>query len=301
MCACCATCNFEPRRVRKIRNAKSETKPKHAEEKQQLKKAVASLSALACSIFGFRVSAWRLSGAGQGATMSLFKTTTLACPHCGTKVDFEAVVSVNADRRPDLRAAILDGSFQRQDCPQCGRPFRLDPELTYMDVGRGQWLAVFPVAQLPRWPEAVERVQATFAASYRNSASPGARALAERLTPRVVFGWAALSEKLVAADAQLDDVILELAKAALLRGLPKPPVGLGTELRLVEVRPDQLVVAWIRAASESAGELLEVPRTLYDDIAAAPAAWEALRATLADGPFVDLNKLLVPTLARADA
>src|SRR5437879_9048961 len=80
--------------------------------------------------------------------MSMFQTMTVNCPECGTAVDFKAVISVNADRRSDLRAAIIDGSFQRQPCPKCGKDFRLDPELTYVDVGRGQWIAVFPVAKL---------------------------------------------------------------------------------------------------------------------------------------------------------
>jgi CpXC protein len=48
--------------------------------------------------------------------MSKFETQTLTCPSCGEAVDFEAVASVNADRRPDLREAILDFSFQRQVC-----------------------------------------------------------------------------------------------------------------------------------------------------------------------------------------
>ena len=46
--------------------------------------------------------------------MSIFESTELACPACGAINAFEAVNSVNADRRADLRRAILDGSFQRQ-------------------------------------------------------------------------------------------------------------------------------------------------------------------------------------------
>ena len=70
--------------------------------------------------------------------MSIFRTMTVNCPHCGTAGGFNAVMSVNADRRPDLRTAILDGSFQRQPCPQCGKDFRLDPEMTYVALGQGQ-------------------------------------------------------------------------------------------------------------------------------------------------------------------
>lgn len=33
------------------------------------------------------------------------------CPACGAELEAETVASVNADRRPDLRDAILDGIF----------------------------------------------------------------------------------------------------------------------------------------------------------------------------------------------
>jgi endogenous inhibitor of DNA gyrase (YacG/DUF329 family) len=52
-----------------------------------------------------------------------FRTETVNCPACATPVEFELVFSVNADRRPDLRDAIVAGTFQRQPCPSCGTDF----------------------------------------------------------------------------------------------------------------------------------------------------------------------------------
>ena len=66
--------------------------------------------------------------------MSIFKAMQLTCPVCRKAFDYEAVHSVNADRRPDLRAAILDGSFQQVDCPSCRARFRLDPSFNYLDT-----------------------------------------------------------------------------------------------------------------------------------------------------------------------
>ena len=59
--------------------------------------------------------------------MSVFHTQTVHCPACATPVEFKLVFSVNADRRPDLRDAIVAGTFQRQPCPSCGTEFRVDP------------------------------------------------------------------------------------------------------------------------------------------------------------------------------
>src|SRR5437763_5456103 len=98
--------------------------------------------------------------------MSVFRPITVPCPACAAPVTFEAVFSVNADRRADLRTAILDRTFQRQPCPKCGAAFRLDPELTYVDLARGQWLAAFPVARLGKWPELEAKSRDTFNRAY---------------------------------------------------------------------------------------------------------------------------------------
>jgi hypothetical protein len=225
--------------------------------------------------------------------MSMFRTTTVNCPECGTGVAFKAVLSVNADRRPDLRAAVLDGSFQRAPCPACGKPFRLDPEFTYIDVGRGQWIAAYPAVKLGHWKELEGQARATFDQAYGAHAPPVVRKRGAGMKPRIAFGWAGLREKLVAADHRLDDVTLELAKLAILRNSETSPVSSETDLRLIDVEGEVLVMAWIRAANEAIVEKLRVPRALCDDIAADPAGWQALRDDLSAGLFVDMNRLLV--------
>jgi hypothetical protein len=225
--------------------------------------------------------------------MSMFRTMTVTCPQCGTAIDFKVVISVNADRRPDLRAAILNGSFQRQPCPKCGKPFRLDPEMTYIDAHRGQWIAAYPVAKLGQWKELEDQARASFDQAYGERAPAAARQMGAGMKPRITFGWSALREKLVAADHQLDDVTLELVKLALVRTSKSTPLSNDTELRFLDVDEDKLVMAWIHPQTEQIVEALKVPRKLYDDIAADEPGWRALREELSAGPFVDMNRLLV--------
>jgi hypothetical protein len=200
---------------------------------------------------------------------------------------------------PDLRAAILDGSFQREPCPKCNVEFRLDPKMTYVDVERGQWIAVYPSNRLDHWNLFEDRARATFARAYGAKASAAARALGADLKARLVFGWAALREKLLVARHGLDDVILELAKAAMIRSLDNPPVAAGTELRLVGVQVGWLAVAWLDSASEEVKEVLRVPRSVYDEIAADTASWSALYASVSAGPFVDVSRFLVAEASAA--
>jgi hypothetical protein len=226
--------------------------------------------------------------------MSLFRNITLGCPACGTKVGFEAVHSVNVDRRPPLRDEILAETFQRQTCPACDLDFRCDPEFHYVDVGRHQWVAALPLAKLAGWQEAEQHAHGLFERVYGAQASAHTREVGKQLVPRVTFGWAALREKVLAAGHGLDDVTLELCKAAVLRGSEEAPLSAETELRLVDVNAEGLVLAWMLTEDESPGDMLQVERSLYDEIAAdADGDWAALRIDLARSTYVDLNRLMM--------
>ena len=48
--------------------------------------------------------------------MSRFFTATATCPNCTTLNTFDYPASVNADRRDDLRSAILDGTLYVRRC-----------------------------------------------------------------------------------------------------------------------------------------------------------------------------------------
>ena len=85
--------------------------------------------------------------------MSLFSTIETECPACEATSKYELVFSVNADRRPELRAEIMARTFQRLTCPECGGLFRLEPEFTYFHAAGKQFLTVRPASELPGWPE----------------------------------------------------------------------------------------------------------------------------------------------------
>ncbi len=225
--------------------------------------------------------------------MSIFRNADVACPSCKTVVHFELVHSVNADRRPDLRQAILDRSFQRQACPACGFVFRMEPEFSYIDVKRGQYIAVWPASRFAEAPDLEEKSRAAFERSFGAQAPSEARAIGKKITARVVFGWAALSEKLIAAAAGIDDRTLELAKLGAIRNLDQAPIGAANEFRLVEARADALMLGWIRTATDQLLDVVSLPRAALAEIEAAPDDWAALREDVGTGLFVDYRKGLL--------
>lgn len=224
--------------------------------------------------------------------MSLFSPTELTCPHCNQTFRFELCASVNADRRPDLRQAILDGSFQQATCPHCQGHFRMEPQLNYLDVGRGQWLAAFPRQRVEDWQTLEADAMAGFNRSYGQGASKAERELGDSLKARVVFSWDALREKLLAFDAGLDDIVLEELKLLLMRDMQEPPLPVGAELRLTGLSADggELTITVLDREGQPL-EALDVPRDLLDEITTDPEAWAELTSSLGAGAFVDVQRL----------
>jgi hypothetical protein len=220
--------------------------------------------------------------------MSVFQSIEVPCPSCKTAVPFELVHSVNAARRPDLRTAILDRSFQRQECPACHFSFRMEPEFTYLDVGRKQFFAVWPASKLAQ----CHALEARAAASFDKAFGPesDAKTLGQGMLARVVFGWAGLSEKLIAAENGIDDTTLEIAKIAIMRSMGEAKVGSDREFRLLGATPEALIVGWLRTSTEDLDEELSVPRDLIGEIEAQPSDWAALREEVAGPMFVDYRR-----------
>src|SRR5579862_3950678 len=224
--------------------------------------------------------------------MSIMQSVSADCPACGTTAESPLVSSLNADRRPDLRQDVLDNRLQLCTCAKCGTEFRIVPQLSYIDFARKQWILAHPVSELPRWQELDGVAQEIFDDTLGSSAPGPSQAVGKGMSPRVVFGWPALREKMVCRELGLDDVEVELFKIAVIQSVPKPPVTDDAELRLVGADGDDLLLSWIVGETGAEITSLKVPRSLYQEIAADSAGWAELRNELAAGTFVDLNRLL---------
>lgn len=230
--------------------------------------------------------------------MSLFREMTIMCPSCSAEIMVNANNSVNVDRAPELREEILDGVFQRMRCNECNEEFRLDPDITYLDVGRGQWIAVHPFSYLGQWESLEQHAQEAFDKSYGATAPKAAQQLGANLTPRMVFGWAALTEKIVAFEHDLDDLALELTKIAILQSGQAAPFAAHTELRLAEVKSDEdeLVMMWLIAETGETVETLGVPKSLYDELATKPSGWDDLSSEFTGKLFIDMQRLILASV-----
>ncbi len=227
--------------------------------------------------------------------MSVFHSETIVCPLCEATSEQSFANSVNADRRPDLRAEILDQTFQRITCPSCKGQFRFAPHLTYVDTARGQWILTMPATERPYWESLEAGSLEIFNDAFGFEAPKAAQAIGQKLIARVTFGWTGLREKLLCQEVGLNDAELELLKVLMMRTVEAVNVSDRVALRLLGTDPSgALLMAWVRDDTEGAGEIMTVPRDLLDDIRAQGPAWDALRAEITNGTFVDATKLFVP-------
>ena len=226
--------------------------------------------------------------------MSIFRTYEIPCPQCGGVVAFDLVHSINADRMPAYRDEILAGEFQMRTCSECEHEFRIEPEFNYVDLGRKLWVAAWPERELPQWVSKAEQTSQLFAGSFGSEAPPAARDLAEGVSVRMTFGWAALVEKIIANELGVDDTTLEVVKATLMRHSKRLP-AMGSQLRLMGEEDGELVFGWFSHGNEEMSTALRIHRGIVDEVEADPEPFAAVREAVGPEPFVDLQRMTVAT------
>lgn len=222
-----------------------------------------------------------------GRRVSTFVDALVECGACAHRFPAEIADAVHVSTRRELRDAILAGVFHRFMCPRCGGSTTVEKVFAYTDFDRFHWFVVVPGAALPSVDDWRRFADETFAATMLSHCPPLVRDhWAPRMQRRVVFGLAALREKLIAADAGLDDRALEAMKlGVLLRGGILPSVE--EHLHLVGVDAASLWLCHARAAGTVS---FSVPRSWYVEAEAALARADDARS---DGLVVDYRAELV--------
>jgi len=249
--------------------------------------------------------------------VSVFVTRRARCPRCGHEEQRSVAESVNGGRSPEYRDAILAGRFHVFPCGGCGVESRADEPFLYTDFARKEWIRVLPAREEPQWARHEPEARTTFLRAFRLdvASGPGARraatapdrrepppvlrAMAEGFRSRLVFGLAALREKLLVFGAGLDDALIEGLKLDLMRGHRELSFEPSRRPRLHAVGEETLRF-YVRESGPGAdlreAELLEIelPRSAYDRLAARAEAYRTLLDALREGDYVDLGRLFWP-------
>lgn len=222
--------------------------------------------------------------------MSTFIDQDITCRSCGQS--WVQPVATFLDDPADLdraRGQLQADAFQRFACPGCGQRVIAARPLRWCDRRSRLWVAMLPDAaesQWPRWERDVRTMASWDIAQDGTDPSD-----LSGWTLRLVFGLVALREKLLAHQESMDDAALELLKLELLDAHPDLARKASHRLRLVDAGDNLLSFAarddkgrWQGAAAT---------RRRLAAIHADPELWATARASLVEGPYVDLGRMLI--------
>ena len=234
--------------------------------------------------------------------MSQTATREIEC-RCGARVQVFVADSINAERHPHMRQAVLDRNLHVFTCSACDSGIVVENRFWYLDLGRGQFYGVWPNRDRADERACGEAVVGAFDLALGERAGATARTLFDASTfhVRLCFGNEELREKIIACEAGFSDLALEALKVRILaetRALGEVDLAkLGVQtMRLDHVEDNGDLAFYFEQATAPTRVLdigMVVPRKHYEDFAAIP--WQDLLATypgLASGPHVSLLRLL---------
>jgi hypothetical protein len=140
--------------------------------------------------------------------MSAFHTLELGCV-CGHQFPHHVARGVNAQRSPQFRQQILDGTFHTVQCPSCTQTRIIETAFSYIDPKRNLFIQVKPRKAFFDWKIASRMLE-------EKVKRLPAQGKLKKPKMRVVFGLAELREKILCETQNLDDRTLELIKVVLL-------------------------------------------------------------------------------------
>jgi CpXC motif protein len=219
--------------------------------------------------------------------VSTFVPSTIVCS-CGEHYVVEVANGLHISARPDIRKQILDGTFHKFSCPHCGATQQVDALLSLTDFPARQWITIAPATALPERAKYIELAKEGFARTMESNAPELVIGWSKEMKRRLVFGLAALREKLVVWDAGLDDRVVELLKIQLLRDL-RGNFAPADYFHVVAVRADALDFEKTHADGMIRG--FAIPRRLYDELAAQPDREALIELAFPDGLLFDYRAI----------
>lgn len=219
--------------------------------------------------------------------MSTWHDREIQCPFCGTSFVVKVASGLHITRLPHVKEAIRNGELHRYECVSCRRRIEVRQPLIYTDFDRGHWFEVRPAEDIAQW-QALARA---CTAAFERAVARGAPVIRDRVASfrvRLVFGYDELREKVVLADAGLDDVAVECLKLLAIRHDPSL-LGFADRLLVRRVDGEQLAIDRHRDHG-IAGSFTLAARP--DELARIRADTELAIGPMFTDPFVSVNRAL---------
>lgn len=225
--------------------------------------------------------------------MSQTATHEVRC-RCGATVSVFCADSINAERHPHMRDAILSRTLHVFQCAACLGSIAVDKPLLYVDLERRQLYGVHPASERALERRHGDELIEVWSKSVGDQAGAAARSLfdGDNFHVRLCYGLEELREKLVAHDAGLRDLVIEALKSSALAATEELQRLDVITLRFDGVNDSGQLVFVAERATDPPTVLevgLVIDRARYDALAA--LSWQELLAKfpgIAAGPHVSL-------------
>ncbi len=129
--------------------------------------------------------------------MSIINEALAPCSKCGEKHKIVIYKSININDNPELKGKVMDGSLFLWECPHCGQINLAKYETLYHDPAKKLMCWLMPQGEIS---------ETQMQAISRHTKAMGGYTL------RRVNDMGTLMEKVLIAEAGLDDVVLEMCK-----------------------------------------------------------------------------------------
>jgi len=218
--------------------------------------------------------------------MSIQKQKRFTCPQCTTPNNLDWSGSLNFDRNPDLIQKVLDDTLCVIKCTNCKISFRIEPDFPCFYLTKKYWIVAHPIQLLPQWSDLEKRAFNTFDLALGEKAPSSAAELGKDVSPRIVFGWPALREKILIIQLGLNETAVELAKMIILQNVG--PHAINYEYRLVDTDQDNLIFDSIHLTNRTPeAEQFALLKSTLLDVENDPAAWSELKQKVTSGIWLD--------------
>lgn len=134
----------------------------------------------------------------------------VTCPKCGKKQECLIWDTINTERDEGMKEKVRSGKMLEAHCPECGVDFLLNYSFLYQEMESHEMIYVCVD------DTSEEGMKEAFANLYAQQEKRREADLeGEDMTCRIVHSYNELKEKLLIADAGLDDRIVEIIKSSI--------------------------------------------------------------------------------------
>lgn len=226
--------------------------------------------------------------------MSDIRKHRVSCPECGHEREVGLFSSLNGELVRAQVEEILGGTFEEQECPECGTLYRPEHPMLYTELSTRTWIVMHPPAERALFARIEHGVAVVLERNFAQAA-PVVQESLRGVRPQLVFGQVMLTEALRVRRTGLAPALLECAKLLAVRRNLAALLPYGPSQLLFEEVDDQGRLrcgVYELERDRRLGEL-RLPADALAEVRVSQAQLTQLYPELFSRPFISASRYLI--------